>query len=277
MTSTFGKTIRLMSVGPFHFREVAYAPGSSIPTHHHLHPVIVLVIQGRVNALTGEADSVHCPHSFRIVPANVPHSNTYSGAAPRCFLIELRGTISSSEAMTAMRTPAAFSARSSPATAAWRAYREFSSNDPFAPLAVHGASLELMAAISRSLAEQRADCPRWLSQLYSSLRDDFGHISSITALCKTLRVHPVHAARAFRRHYEATPAQFLRRRRFEAALELLLTTNLPISTVAQTCGFADHSHLVRECRSHCGITPSQYRLIANQDMPALSISKSHVL
>ncbi|MHA6782390.1 helix-turn-helix domain-containing protein [Pseudonocardia saturnea] len=51
--------------------------------------------------------------------------------------------------------------------------------------------------------------------------------------------------------------------RFQRAAGLLVPAGpsisaLSISTVAATCGFADHSHLVREFRALAGVTPSAY-------------------
>jgi len=56
-----------------------------------------------------------------------------------------------------------------------------------------------------------------------------------------------------------TPAEHLRRRRLERAHRLLATTDLPVTQVAYTCGFASPSTFSRAFRAHFGITPSESR------------------
>ena len=47
--------------------------------------------------------------------------------------------------------------------------------------------------------------------------------------------------------------------RFREAARLLVAEDAStIADVAATCGFADHSHLVREFRDLAGVTPSRY-------------------
>jgi AraC-like DNA-binding protein len=67
-----------------------------------------------------------------------------------------------------------------------------------------------------------------------------------------------HLADRFRAEVGSTPKAFGRILRFRRAVELLTTAPYPsITEVAAACGFADHSHLVREFRSIAGCTPSE--------------------
>jgi AraC family transcriptional regulator len=45
----------------------------------------------------------------------------------------------------------------------------------------------------------------------------------------------------------------------EEAGRLLQETDLPISAVAHSCGFADQAHMTREMRKHAGYTPGALR------------------
>jgi AraC-like DNA-binding protein len=40
---------------------------------------------------------------------------------------------------------------------------------------------------------------------------------------------------------------------------LLQKPQISIGEIAQSCGFASHSHLCREFKAHFGVTPSAYR------------------
>jgi AraC-like DNA-binding protein len=68
-----------------------------------------------------------------------------------------------------------------------------------------------------------------------------------------------HFAKAFKQSEGVAPHDYLVRRRLQRALELLAETDLPLSAIAYTTGFADHSHLTRQFRHHFGVTPSRYR------------------
>ena len=56
-----------------------------------------------------------------------------------------------------------------------------------------------------------------------------------------------------------TVTQLITGRRVEAAKQLLRTTGLPISRVAEQVGFSDYNYFTRTFRSVTGSTPTQYR------------------
>jgi len=68
-----------------------------------------------------------------------------------------------------------------------------------------------------------------------------------------------HFAKAFKQSEGVAPHDYLVRRRLQRALERLAETDLPLSAIAYTTGFADHSHLTRQFRHHFGVPPSRYR------------------
>ncbi|MCC7407151.1 MAG: substrate-binding domain-containing protein [Phycisphaeraceae bacterium] len=69
--------------------------------------------------------------------------------------------------------------------------------------------------------------------------------------------------RTLENHFNAvlgyTPAEEIRRTRVARAKQLLISTDLPLATVAYDCGFVDASHFGREFRRLTGMTPGQYR------------------
>lgn len=68
-----------------------------------------------------------------------------------------------------------------------------------------------------------------------------------------------HFARQFKHSVGMTPHYYLVSRRVERAKELLAGTNLSLSEIAFTVGFADQSHLTRHFRQIVHITPGQFR------------------
>ncbi|QMW02809.1 helix-turn-helix domain-containing protein [Spirosoma foliorum] len=65
--------------------------------------------------------------------------------------------------------------------------------------------------------------------------------------------------RDFQRIYLAQPAQWLKQKKLEKALDLLLHTRLPISDVGRQVGITNSAHFTRVYKQHFGQTPSQAR------------------
>jgi AraC family transcriptional regulator len=82
---------------------------------------------------------------------------------------------------------------------------------------------------------------------------------AIAALARDAGVHPVHLARAFRRHCGCTPGEFQVALRLAGAAEALRAGKQPIAEIALDCGFADQSHLSRRFRDLYGVAPAAYR------------------
>jgi transcriptional regulator GlxA family with amidase domain len=56
-----------------------------------------------------------------------------------------------------------------------------------------------------------------------------------------------------------TPSQLIVQTRLSAASRMLKETTLPISDIALSCGFYDHSALTRSFHAMTGMTPSEVR------------------
>lgn len=64
---------------------------------------------------------------------------------------------------------------------------------------------------------------------------------------------------AFRRHFGATPHQYVLARRIARARELLAGTETSICEIALETGFSSQSHLASAFKNHTGVTPNAYR------------------
>jgi AraC-like DNA-binding protein len=69
-----------------------------------------------------------------------------------------------------------------------------------------------------------------------------------------------HFARSFQAAAGESPMRFIRRMRVDAARTLLLTTPLPLKTIATHVGFADEYHLSHVFRKMTGSNPRQFRM-----------------
>lgn len=91
------------------------------------------------------------------------------------------------------------------------------------------------------------------------LDETSGRPPSIREIAQALGLSPDHFTRAFRASTGQTPQAWLQARRIARAKDLLLRSDLPISAIAQACGFADQSHFSRTFLRQTGESPFRWR------------------
>lgn len=100
-------------------------------------------------------------------------------------------------------------------------------------------------------------------QIQGSIRTLIAHYNvptfSIENLCQESHISPVHFRRIFHQIYHTSPIRFLIVLRINKAKELLFTTTLPISEIAEICGFRSAYYFSKKFREHTDMTPSEYR------------------
>ncbi|MEV4628176.1 helix-turn-helix domain-containing protein [Micromonospora sp. NPDC049523] len=96
---------------------------------------------------------------------------------------------------------------------------------------------------------------RTVDHLNANLGGDVG----TAALARVAGVSPRHLTRLFLAHVGQTPGRFVRHARTAAAAHLLVTTSLPLPSVAARCGFGSAETLRVAFVRRYGIPPSRYR------------------
>lgn len=81
---------------------------------------------------------------------------------------------------------------------------------------------------------------------------------TIEDLAAVAGLSPYHFARAFKRSTGFGPYRYVLRRRTERAKRLLAAGKIPLSDVAQACGFGSQSHFSARFREVTGVTPRQF-------------------
>jgi len=139
-----------------------------------------------------------------------------------------------------------------------RMLRELRAPDDLTPLALQGLALELVAGVARASTRRHRE-PAWLERVDELLDERAHEPLGLAAIAAHAGVHPVHLARTHRRYRHQSIGERVRELRMERACRLLATTQDSIAEVAQSCGFADQSHLARLMRRRLGVSPSGYR------------------
>nr|WP_252732305.1 helix-turn-helix domain-containing protein [Paraglaciecola arctica] len=71
--------------------------------------------------------------------------------------------------------------------------------------------------------------------------------------------------RKFKKHFNDSPAKFIKKLRLSLACQKLLSTDLPISEIANICGFCDQSYMTKEFHRVMAVTPREYKAAAFND------------
>ena len=148
--------------------------------------------------------------------------------------------------------------------------------EPTPPI-LHAGSLSAGGYEARGSADERAE-KLWLCEalkLYLDAKDEPEHDSlrealsamredenmrlGITALERVSGYSRSHLTRLFRERYATSPKRYVNSLRLERSRELLLSTDLSVSEIAETVGFLSESHFSKVFSERFGVTPAQMR------------------
>jgi AraC-like DNA-binding protein len=90
------------------------------------------------------------------------------------------------------------------------------------------------------------------------IEEQYAGAVSVRKLADNLGIGPDHLTRQFHQIIGITPTEYLRRRRFAQALELL-HKQLPVSVVYAESGFRSFNYFSREFKTLFKMTPSEFR------------------
>jgi AraC family transcriptional regulator len=91
------------------------------------------------------------------------------------------------------------------------------------------------------------------------------HLSSrleVPVLARIVGLSASHFSRSFQKAVGVSPHRYVVQCRVIRARELLATTQLPLTEIALTIGFADHSHFSRRFHEFIGVPPREFRRLA---------------
>ena len=129
------------------------------------------------------------------------------------------------------------------------------------PLFNHEGDVVGTAGIARDVRQTgRAVLPyEQMRDVIAYIRDHLGEKIRVVELAGIVNLSVSQFQRRFRSVFHVSPMQYVNRLRLNAACRLLLETNDTITSIAQQCGFYDHSYFTKQVVRHMGIRPKEYR------------------
>jgi AraC family transcriptional regulator len=259
VTGLSGTVLKQREIPGFFLTECVYPLGLSLSPHRHSHAYLSFVLSGSYRENYAHRECTCSEGALRFLPPDQLHGNHFDSAA-RCLLVRIDPLAVDrlGDHATVLSTPGEVSGLAS-SWLANRMYREFRASDDIAPLAMEGVLLEILAESARAIGEGGAHAPIWLRRVREALEESYLLAPSLAELAAIGGVHPVHLSREFRKHYETTIGEFIRKRRIEHACHLLANSEKSLSEIALTCGFSDQSHFCAMFKSHTSLTPAKFR------------------
>ena len=131
-------------------------------------------------------------------------------------------------------------------------------------LLARAAGLEILAELCRlagsPLAAVKGGLAPWAQRRsLEFMRERLSEDISLEQLSAEARLSPFHFARMFKQSVGVPPRVHLTRLRMEKACDLLETTDLPVTEIAQEVGYSSNQVLARVFIKHQHMSPSDYR------------------
>jgi AraC family transcriptional regulator len=133
-------------------------------------------------------------------------------------------------------------------------------HDPFTELTLSGLFLEFVGLFGRrQKSNGHATPPSWLMGIRELLQDEPTVLWTNEELARRCGRHPVHVAKAFRKHFGESVGEFQRGLRLQKGARMLSKEHISLVDIAFECGFSSHSHFSRSFKNAFSMTPSEYR------------------
>ena len=262
-TSSDGTGYSRAVTGPFEVTRLVFPPsyrhGAVEPERGYL----VVVLEGAVSKSFVSGSAVLSRGSVATLPAGATHSSAFAAGGAQVLAVRAADTGAGPLFGSLLARRRDLRAQAS-TVLGWRIAGELETRDASSDLAVEGLVLQLLAAAERAWSDPPRGASEWLRAARDLLHERVPDQPSLVELAATVGRHPNHVARAFRREYGLTVAEYARSLRLEWARTRLALDDTPLAQVAAEAGFADQSHFTRAFRRHAGVTPGRYRKLVRR-------------
>jgi AraC family transcriptional regulator len=230
------------------------------PLHTHVKNYLIITLDGRYFSTFDTRTEEYKPWTVTYHQAGVSHTSRYAVCGARVLYVELpleglkeiwKISASHLNRLSLQGGLIDWTAR--------QLYNEFNAFDSFSPVCIDGLVMQLLAHLLRRRAARLQCLPTWLGNADEMIRSRFMEPLALESLAKSVMIHPVHLAREYRRYYNCTIGEQIRRLRVEYACKQLSTTDCCLSDIALAAGFSDQSHFTVSFKRQIGVAPSQYR------------------
>jgi AraC family transcriptional regulator len=237
----------------FTFTDTQHAADAVLGAHAHEHDAISYVVTGRRTYRFDSAELDCVTGAMVFVPAGAMHSTRFTRSRSQGLMLEVCD-VSAVRRHLFVQPRCAVSLDLARRCDSIR--REMWNPDDLTTLTLENLGFEILSS-NHGVEEERP--PLWLRRVRDLLHESLRRPPSLQRLAEEADVDRSRLTREFRRHFDVSIGEYLRRLRVQRAWQLVTTSALPLSEVALAAGFSDQSHLTRAFHRAYLIPPARLR------------------
>ena len=140
--------------------------------------------------------------------------------------------------------------------------------DSLSEVYISNISFEILSALS-SGTKNSIIASQTIVDAVKLIKENYSHVYGVEELSTALSISKSHLVREFYKHTGTTPGKYITSVRIDAVKQLLTSTNLTLSEIAERTGFSGDNYLCKSFKKTTGETPMAYRarVISSQYLP----------
>ncbi|MGZ5436078.1 MAG: helix-turn-helix domain-containing protein [Pyrinomonadaceae bacterium] len=244
--------------------ELQFDAGRKMPERSLTGTFFSILLDGSYSETLGKNVAALPPLTTIFHPSGITHTNPIGQSRLRMFSVELQNQwlekiCESKPPHCSIHLPGSELSRLT-----LKLHEEYRNGDRWAPIAIEGLVLEMLAVVARHKNGRRRRPPAWLPEVTTLLQARFQDNLTIRQLASEVGVHPVYLSRVFRQFKGESISDYVQNLRVQFTCQLLTDTGQTLSEIAIAAGFADQSHFTRVFRRLTGLTPGAFRNLLSQ-------------
>lgn len=140
-----------------------------------------------------------------------------------------------------------------------KSYSECLINDNLSQGVIHDVLFDFISTTTH-IKDEKCN-PQWTRLVRDILNDRWDENITLHELAGLVNVHPVTLSKFFRKYFQCTLGEYVRKLRIEEATMLIRKSQLSLTEIAHQCGFFDQSHFIRVFKQTTGFLPKTYKRI----------------
>jgi AraC family transcriptional regulator len=251
------QTLVLRVAGGFIVTQQRYAARTSLADHRHRLARLTFVLSGTLRESRGMERSSFSAGS--VVWSNPFHAHTIEVEQDTLvLLVEIESQLYASLTPALGLSAYAKGDASALEELLRRVMREVHSRSAVADLALQGLLMQLLADSARLLSDPMV-VPLFVDRAVAFIEESLAEPISTPEVAEAAQVTVDRLRVGFRRFFGTSVTEYVRRRRIERAMDVLVDSDRSLSDLALDLGFCDQPHLARVFKELTGTSPGRYR------------------
>lgn len=224
--------------------------GTQIQLHNHDFYEVVYYLQGSGDSRVGDNYYSIRPHSFVVIPPMVEHEEHHT-AKGELFCIGFQ----SPELLTSQHLA---DSSGSVCQLCKTIIHEITEQGHLYTRMINLKLQELAVEIHRKAHSETKSASKNFQYVINYLSQNYHEKICLCSMAQQLSLSYDYFQHRFKEIVGVSPQQFLIRKRLEAALTLLRTTNLNCTEIAYRCGFSNSAQFSAVFKRETGMTPREF-------------------